>query len=314
MELRQFLAFLHQLPPDQPMPSTCFQGAKTYPLLFFALLLSGLKKTGRDIVSLDQERETMAQMSMRLETTFLGLSSVYWLRSVNELDKKTQHQVLSYLREYQGPHTIIIATNDPIVLPSSWSVVTLPDIVDKHLFVEIARWSGVTVTTRMMQGVDALYARTKNICLDKAVLLIHYFKTVGVHQQQFMDSWLDYIVEPDKSLFTLSQYFFAQDKHAFFTAWKKIAPEYAESFWVSFWSEQVWRAFYYVQLMRMQKIADAKKMAYRLPFSFIQRDWKKVDSHVLLTAHAQLYALDHALKNGRGMHGLDLVLSQFLLH
>lgn len=313
MDLRQFLSSVQHKMSEEPMPFVCFQGGQVYPLLFFSLFFHGLKKTGRDIVVLDHEKESITQIKMRLETSFLGMSSLYWLRSFSELDKKTQQQLLQYLREYNGPHTLMMVVQDAVALPQSWHIVTLPEVVDRHLFIYLMQWADYTITTRMMQGIDALYARTKNISLDNAVLLMHYFKAVGVHQQLFIDSWLDLIVEPDKSLFTLSQHFFAKDRRGFFAAWKMIGPEYPDAFWITFWSEQVWRAFYYGQLMRMQKITEAKKIAYRLPFSFIQRDWKKITSHELQAAHARLYALDYALKNGGGNHGFDLFYSQFFL-
>ena len=56
---------------------------------------------------------------------------------------------------------------------------------------------------------------------------------------------------------------------------------------------------------------QAKTMAFRLPFSFIQTDWKKYAPAELRAAHDFVYGMDHQLKNGGDAFCFDLFYSKF---
>ena len=56
---------------------------------------------------------------------------------------------------------------------------------------------------------------------------------------------------------------------------------------------------------------DAKRISYRLPFSFINGGWKKINSEELKNAHHFIYNLDYNIKNGAGTYGLELLYSKF---
>lgn len=50
---------------------------------------------------------------------------------------------------------------------------------------------------------------------------------------------------------------------------------------------------------------EAQKIGARLPFSFLQRDWRKHELADLVYCHAFLYELDATLKKSRGELGFD---------
>lgn len=159
--------------------------------------------------------------------------------------------------------------------------------------------------------IDALYARTPNLSVDQIYLFMRYAALMGKNQREFIDQWLGLLVSSEKSLFTLSQHFFAQESKKFFALWGTISADYPPAFWVVFWSEQLFRASCYVQLMQQRKIAEAKRISFRLPFSFMQRDWRLYKPHMLRDAHAVIYAIDFNIKNGASDAALDLFYSQF---
>jgi hypothetical protein len=62
--------------------------------------------------------------------------------------------------------------------------------------------------------------------------------------------------------------------------------------------------------MERREMVEAKKVGFRLPFSFMQRDWKKTSVHELIQAHDCIYALDYGLKNG-GEFWMELFYTKF---
>jgi hypothetical protein len=90
-----------------------------------------------------------------------------------------------------------------------------------------------------------------------------------------------------------------------------MSDDYAPTFWANFWADQIWRAYVYCDLMKQQRHTDAKKVQYKLPFSFINRDWHRYDLAELRNAHHFLTTLDFRLKNGSSELGLEHFYSQF---
>ena len=58
--------------------------------------------------------------------------------------------------------------------------------------------------------------------------------------------------------------------------------------------------------MKKNDRVGAKKISYRLPFSFLNRDWRKFSLEELKGAHSFLYTLDYKLKNNCEPGYLDL--------
>ena len=49
-----------------------------------------------------------------------------------------------------------------------------------------------------------------------------------------------------------------------------------------------------------------------MPFSFIQRDWRKISLDELRYAHQALYDFDYNFKNGASIYSLEAVYHTFL--
>jgi hypothetical protein len=146
--------------------------------------------------------------------------------------------------------------------------------------------------------------------VDAACLLIRYGMLLGSSVDQFLSQWLPQLISPEQSLFIVSQLLFAKDAKAFFHYWTSIKSEYPDIFWTVYFSEQMWRAAQFVEAAT--KKSDVKALSFRLPFSFIKKDWQKTSVLELSKAHQALYEVDHALKNGHGTYSLDLFCLQFL--
>ena len=120
-----------------------------------------------------------------------------------------------------------------------------PPLVDIQIFGELLTF--FKPEAKIQSFIQALFTHRKVIPLDTACIVLSYATVVGSGYAQFIQSNLNKIVASDKSLFTLSQHFFAKSPVSFFSLWLEVASDYPEPFWISFWSEQLWRAYYFVK-------------------------------------------------------------------
>lgn len=286
-----------------------FTGTQEYPVLFFSLLMQQLKKQSANPVQTIPEGESYASIIHRLESSFLGMTSVYWLGDIQRFDQTTRDKLTKYIESYQGPNVIVVYLGTYTGKSSKQRIyIELPNPILKKHIQELCTLFG---NGRVRTAPD-LSSYEKQLTLDRACLLIQYLSVVGSGIRDFNEQWLSYVIVPEQSLFTLSQYFFARDGMRFFKQWSTVKDLYAAPFWISFWSEQLWRASLFIQLSEQHNFAEAKRMSYKLPFSFIQRDWKKVTANELMRAHDVLYQCDYAIKNGGDEHVLEMFYADYV--
>lgn len=233
-----------------------------------------------------------------INSSFLGNSLVYWITSL-ESSKQSTH-LLSLLEQYQGPHQILLFLAREYVEKinnTNCTVVELPLSVDKKNYAAIAK----TLYNLSPQEAYApeLFAKTDKISIEQCCAILNYIQVLGAQSADFLSSnWLEQIVSPDKSLFLLSQYLFAKEMKNFFAVWNSIKDTYNDMFWISFWAEQLWRAYFVTLFSKKQSFNAVKKISFRLPFSFIQKQYKDYSLNELKNAHNFVYDIDHGLKNG----------------
>jgi hypothetical protein len=309
MDLLQLSTVLDQQPAQSSPSVFCFV-APAYPLLFFSLLLTRIKKT-RSAVSLDLTQEAGSIVS-QLDMSFLGQSTCYWLGDLGLLDAKKKKYWLDYLARYKGPHTLFFFVDEQTNKETDhYAIVPLPQDVDRSFYQQLLALFELNREEKNKAFVQKLFEYQAQISLESACLLFSYQAVIGAGADEFIKVYVPKIIASEKSLFTLSQHFFAKSPKQFMTLWQSMALEYPETFWITFWSEQTWRAYYFVLLMKEKRIAESKKIAYRLPFSFIQRDWRKTNDRELRNVHDYLYDFDFKLKNGAGNMSLDLLYAKF---
>ncbi len=297
-------------------PVTAFVVDQSYPLLFFSHLLRNQHNDADQMVCLDVAQRKEQEIKAQLETSFLGMKRTYWLGALHQLNKKKAQDLLVYLHGYHGPNRILVAVSDELIKPYQKKtgvieMVAVPTYITRGVFVQLFTYFVREPNQMDKRYIEQLYMRTDKINLDIACVLMHYLQVMGSKAQDFFAHWLDQLVVPETSLFKLSQYFFAQQKTTFLKKWHDIKDEYPDQFWISFWSEQLWRGLFYCQAMQKRDIAHAKKIGYRLPFSFLQKDYRLYKIDQLQQAHQWLYDLDVSLKNGGDPIGLDIFLSRF---
>lgn len=239
----------------------------------------------------------------QLSITFLGQTSIYAIKD-GDISVSDRKEFDSFLRDYTGPHHVYFFTSDPAYGKNALLVETA---VTKSLFQELAVLvNNVPVSSTF---IGKLFALKVSYTFDESLTLLDYANLLGTRSNEaFFAEWVQRILVDDVSLFTLSQYFFSQQKSLLIQEWSRLKERYPAEFWITFFSEQLWQATLYNRYAAKGKAAEAKRWTYRLPFSYVQRDWKKNSIERLVAAHEFLYHIDYGLKNGYATTGLELFI------
>ena len=295
----------------------CFVVADTYPFLFFSMIIQKIKTVTQGTVEyLDLQEHEQESILSKLEMQgFLGTKNSYWLGNVSSLKAKKKKFWVDYIAKYQGQHNLCFCCDesDSDFLDKKDLKITLEAGIDRVQFEKIASIFESINNVLLKKLANKLFLYNRSVELDKACLLIHYVKVLGNNLDQFCNEWLGILCNHEQSLFKLSEYFLSKRSKHFFSLWSKVGHRYPEVFWVSYWSDTIWRAYHYVKTMRTGDFAAGKKMGYRLPFAFLKYDWKKVNTAELKAGHQFLYGVDHNIKNGVGAYGLELLYMNYML-
>ncbi len=307
MTLRTFLEYISQAKKLPQGTVFCFSG-KHYPLLFFYHLTAFLKKNGLNIETLSCTGIDTGAIKALLSTMSFSGVTTYYLEGFFTLSAKKQQELLEYLSCYIGPHRVILFSE---VLPTGdMNVITLPEEMAPRDF-SLVRFLVSDTAQSATPFASQLTIHTDHLSLDSACLFAHYELLVGKSSEDFFAQWMTHLVEPSSSLFMLSQHFFSKKNKPFFRQWATLSELYLPPFWATFWADQIWRAYVFCDLMKQKKYAEAKKAQYKLPFSFINRDWSSYNLAELRNAHHFLSMLDFQFKNGSSEIGLEHFYVQF---
>lgn len=292
-------------------PVTYFTG-KTYQSLFFEKVRNFIEQqTGDEIkkINLDQD---VSEIQVQLSTTFLGQKSWYWLGNIGLLtSKKKRADYIKFIKQYQGPHQIIVflPESDVEVIKDSL-VVRIQEAYTKHQIKKISLLYQDQKPEVISYFFTKLYQIKKEYSLDQLCLYREYASLLGRNMEQFFDTWIEKLVVSDVSLFYLSQLFFEKSATEFFTKWQEIRSYYSDQFWTSYFSEQLFKAYFYVQ-HNGQIPTDQKQLLFGLPFSFLKHDWKLYQSRELQYAHQKIYEIDLSLKRSGSLYQLDSFFALF---
>jgi len=295
----------------------CFSGL-IYPLLFFYHLIAFFKRNKLIVETLDCIGMDIGSIKALLSTMSFSGEVVYWLEGFYALPEKKQQEMFQYFSTYEGPHRIVlfsdkVATINALAtkeMVGNMHVVPLPNDITAQDFSAVRFLVSDTLQDKSpFASQIAMYS--DYLSLDNICLFAHYELVVGKNSDDFFSQWMARIVDPTSSFFVLSQHFLSKKSKPFFRQWATVSEHYLPTFWASFWADQVWRAYVYCDLMKQKKYADAKKAQYKLPFSFINRDWSLCSLTELRNAHQFLCSMDFRLKNGGSELGLEHFYSKF---
>jgi len=312
----EFVDFLKK-PKDEllQMPIVCFTRSIGCPILFFLRAFQYLKASQTvPIQAVSCQSFNKQQVLSQLETSFLGETTVCWLRDLPTLNIREQSFWYDYCARYDGPNGIWFFIQDNKSKDTYPITVSIPAAIDKSLFSVLSSFFDIALTMRNKQFINQLFTKRSTIELDMACLLLEYMQLVGSDNKTFFANILSNLVPSDESLFALSTAFLAKKSALFFAKWQQLETQYSEQFWCSFFSDLLWRGSQYIRLARKNDMVSARKIAYRLPFSFIKSDWRKLSHQELIAAHSFIYDADFRFKNSNGYAAFDLFFSTFFLN
>jgi hypothetical protein len=303
---------------------------QAYSYLFFAWLKQALKLAGLNFSSLDLMSTDLAGIKSSLSMSLLGQNMFFWLGDITVWPAKKRLELLQYLSLYTGPHKIVFfSTPEELINLTGTNNISKNSIVEtSNNNLEIINLEKIELSGAEIVKLAELYTQTYNLklapvflgkltklktklTLDQWCLLLHYMTAFGDRCELFFEQWLSKIVVLEQTLFDLSTQFFARKPEKFFLAWEKFGIDYTAQFWTAYWSEQLFRAYYFVQLQQAGDLGGAKRIAYRLPFSFTQTDWRKFSMPELYQAHNFIRSADFELKSGSTEILLDLFYLKF---
>lgn len=285
--------------------------SKKYPLLVSSFFLNQLKKiSALQVVSLDVTLCEEDQIKAQLSVSFLGRGMLYCLGDLSMLDAKKHKSLVAFLQTYRGPH-IVYFYSDLFESKNEEHIVV--ELMETVLCDELKRIAAHLLDIQQLAALDLLLT-AQSYQLENAFLLLSYVEIMSKPMiAEFKKTWFTKLISPESSLFTLSSLFFARNEKQFFAQWLTIRDEYVPIFWITFWSEQLFRSSLFIGLMKVGQTTQAKKIAFRLPFTFLKKEWQQYRQAELIRAHDFLYHIDCSLKNGGEPFSLDLFYLKFFL-
>ena len=293
-------------------PSVILFISKNYSTLAFEKILRWLSLPSLQKLDFDAD---LSQIQMKLHTTFLGQTCTFWFGDLSFISsKKKRTDWLEFLQSYEGPHKIIgwLSQDDVCNFSNKKNIkIEVPEQIDREIVQKISVLYHEQKPEVIAYFLGRLYRNYKEFSLEQLCFLLQYCNFLGKNTDIFFDAWIEKFIISDVSLFYLAQLFFEKKADEFFAQWHKVRDHYSDQFWTVFFSEQLFKAYFYVHAQgRVDQ--SQKQMTYGLPFSFLKYDWKLYQTSTLQQAHEQLYQIDIALKNGGNSFMLDGFLAKYL--
>ncbi len=310
MNISTFLKAVHEPNWASRFAVVCLK-SKHYPLLASSFLLNKLKViSGLQTISLDVGQLEDGELKAQLAVSFLGQRMLYCLGDFSLLDAKRHKALIAFLQSYRGPHALYFYSDQFDSKNEQHSTI---DLLETIVCDELKIIAAQVLDAQQVAVLDLLLT-AQSYQLENAFLLLSYVEIMSKPMvTEFKKSWFHKLISPESSLFTLSSLFFARQEKQFFLQWHIIKDDYPPAFWTTFWSEQLFRASSFIALMRAGQTAQAKKIAFRLPFTFLKKEWQQYKQTQLACAHDFLYRIDCSLKNGGEPFSLELFYLKFFL-
>ncbi len=280
----------------------------TYPQLFFQTLVDTLVQ--QKIIDIELKKIHIASIGYQeliamLSQSFLGMPMYYWLGDLSGMAAKDKEKLIAFLSTYQGENFIAFFTPELIDIPSAEKI-QLSSLTEATTIDQLIAFLGDGITENKAAIIKKYLIHVDNISLDALCSFMQQAALTHTRDIHAVIKNLLMPTQPQAQLTKLTEYFFAQEQVLFFRQWSQLKDEYPAIFWISFWADLLWKAHYTIMFLEQKKFAEAKKMSYRLPSSFIQHGYKKCKQATLVNLYNFLYSIDFTLKQGSMFCSLDL--------
>ena len=314
LPLVQFLTRAQEPSFWQTQTALCFVGTE-YPLTFLNALFGKLAEQQllpapyHRLFAGDKDKQPIYAS---LSQSMLGMTSFYWLGNITEeRESKAATAFKQFIGSYQGPHSIAYFIEHQAKPASvNATVIELPAQLDFAQFTHLAAFFSPQVDEKKIALAQTLFTRSKH-SIDESYLLLQYLELVNLRLKDAYAGYLGMLFDSQASLNDLSEAFFARQKSIFFSHWSALTNSYPDVFWTVFWSENIWRAYHVMGFLQDKNYVQAKRMSFRLPYSFINRHWQSANRKELASAYEFLYQIDFAIKTGSSFCSLDVFFAHY---
>jgi hypothetical protein len=251
-------------------------------------------------ITIDAAHATEQELRAHLEHPFLGAKPLFII--VSEQDgvvKPLSTSVASVLSSYNGEHACIVVT--PPTQALSFTLphqsVAFPDKVDQSLLSLLFTLADCE-SSKAAYFAQKISMHVRDIPLATACSLAWYPSVIGQASDAWCKNWLPHLVPHNHSLFNLSSALLARDKRMFYQLWVALREQYPPEFWLTFWSDLLWNAHYFLLLVKEMSAEQAAKHTKYLPFAFIRGGWRKHSVEQCAQQVERLASFDFLYKRG----------------
>jgi hypothetical protein len=293
--------------------SIAFVGEEYSPVFFSKVLeiLAHSSIFSSKIEHISHDEHSAESLKAMLGQSVLGGGGVYFLGDVAAVERteKKRSELFVFLKNYQGPHRIVWFSSSKVAAHIPLVHVELEALVNEKLFYTLAQVFGVAFSPAKEALITSLFSSAGgSLALDSAVRMLDYIQLISIRKEDRGEvaAYLHKLAPSKVSLFNLSDYFFSGKDRQFFALWSVVSSEYPDLFWISYWSDQMWRAHGTVAALAQGDATKARVASARLPFSFLRQHARRYSASYFIRAHSFLYEADYALKTGSSFCALDL--------
>lgn len=188
--------------------------------------------------------------------------------------------------------------------------VKLPEALSPEEFSACASLMGFSSSIPLQE----LYSTRLEMPLDHALILFDHASCVSKRTWDMFKDYSFALLSSNSQLRDLSESFWTRNSKRFFNEWRRIGPEYPESFWVAYWSSQFFLAYFYIdRAQQVTKITPAGVEHGLSPTFTWKNGWKKYSKAYCEQLHSKLYEIDFELKNGSDGVVLEYLFNQHFL-
>lgn len=313
----QFLKELRQVSTELSNNSVALFFYGSYSPLFLQEVFSLIKTHNREIKYLDLHNNGIEGLQSYLSVISFTTPSFFWLGDLSELSRKDSLAIQNFLKAYQGPEWVGYFTKEKTTTTTLYNK-NLWNIELKDLNIQEAYelWQLLYPSLKgawIKEVLKILYDKNSLLSLDLLCMALRYTITLQQGSIEYFKQWATWLFTVQSPLYILAGNLFSKNIPAFFSLWYSCKDFYSEQFWIAFWSEQFFRGYWFTYYQQIKEQGEAKKISFKLPFSFIKKDYKLSTPSQLITMHKVLYRLDWQLKNGQ-KSGFESLFLNFMLN
>jgi hypothetical protein len=151
-----------------------------------------------------------------------------------------------------------------------------------------------------------IFSLSFELSFDHALILLDHVSCMSKKTWEKSKDYLFALVSDAGELRELSEFFWTRNAKRFFAEWGRVQSEYPEGFWTSYWSNQFFLAYFYIDRAENSVKATPQGTEHALAPSFTWKNgWKKYSKSYCFSLHKHLFELDFELKNGSELSAFE---------